>query len=312
MVLYIDKENVISMVRSEDKASYIEYAALVRKHMDIQYNFPKEEIKSNEYLRFWFSQLGSGVEGNHTFCPPQNVVPERPMKANFYNSIDANGLSSIFFLDDERKVSAVAERCCVIVAKVGEELAKLREVFALDDKSEELSYQINSWNEFLPKLPLTDLIICDNYYFKDKYIYEANNNEIIRVLSAIPKNSPINIVIIVKERAIDSEIDLETEQVKIKEFVKQISGSTKSTVTILTTYAIHDRTLITNYYRVKHGCGFHIKANNIKKDITTEIKIHAIRQNHDVTKKLLSEYQKIAHNPSNCIGDKICNYLKFN
>ena len=63
MVLYIDKENLISLVRSEDKAAFAEYAALVKKNLDIQYNFPKEEIRGNEYLTFWFSQFGSGVGG---------------------------------------------------------------------------------------------------------------------------------------------------------------------------------------------------------------------------------------------------------
>ena len=47
MVLYIDKENLISLVRSEDKAAFAEYAALVRKNLDVQYNFSKEEIKGN-------------------------------------------------------------------------------------------------------------------------------------------------------------------------------------------------------------------------------------------------------------------------
>lgn len=311
MVLYIDKENLISLVRSEDKASFKEYAYLTKKNLDIHYNFPKEEIKNDEHLSYWFSQLGSGVEGKHAFCPPQAVVPERPLKSNFYNSLDAAGRSSIFFLDDETKISATASRRCVIVAKVGEELMKLKDIFALEDNSEELSSRIESWRSYLPQLPLTDIVLCDNFYFKDKTVYEANDNEVIRVLSTIPQSVPVNVVIIVKEREIDPQIDLVVEQAKIKELVKNASNSHKSTVTILTTYATHDRALITNYFRIKHGCGFHIKYNSIKKDVTTEVKSHAVHKNHIITMQLLEEYQKIADSPCKCIGDKVSNYLRF-
>ena len=152
MVLYIDKENLISLVRSEDKAVFAEYAALVRKNLDVQYNFSKEEIKGNEYLTFWFSQFGSGVGGSQDFCPPKTVVPERPMKSNFYNSLDAAGRSSMFFLDDAGKTAAAETKCCVIVSKVGDELSKLKEIFALEENGEELSYQITDWGKDLPQL----------------------------------------------------------------------------------------------------------------------------------------------------------------
>lgn len=310
--MYIDKENLISLVRSDDKASFLEYVAMVRKNMDIQYNFPKEAIRDNEYLTFWFSQFGSGVGGVQEFCPPKTVVPDRPLKSNFYNSLSADNRSALFFLNDDSKCAAAQNKCCVMVAKVGEELAKLKEIFSPDEQGEALVYQIADWKNFLPQLPLSDIIICDNHYFKDKYVYDANNNEIIRFLSAIPHNYPVNVVIIVKEREIDPKIDLEVEQSRIKTIVKNASGSSQSTVTILTTYATHDRALITNYFRVKQGSSFHIKQNNIKHDVSAEVKSHAIRKNHDFTKNLLAEYQNIASNPSKCFGDRISNFLKFN
>lgn len=311
MVLYIDKENLISLVRSEDKASFAEYAARVRKNLDIHYNFSKEDITGDEYLTYWFSQFGSGVGGHQEFCPPKNVVPERPMKSNFYNTLDSDGRASLFFLNDEGKCSAAAAKCCVVVSKVGDELTKLKEVFSPGEEGEILAYKISDWGSYLPHLPLTDVIICDNHYFKNKYVYDNNDNEIIRFLSSIPQNSPVNVVIIIKEREVDSQIDLSAEQVKIKAIVKKSSGSSQSTVTILTTYAAHDRALITNYYRVKQGSSFHIKNNSIKHDVSTEIKAHAIRSNYEFTKDLLAEYQNIASNPSKCIGDKVCNFLTF-
>ena len=311
MVLYIDKENLISLVRSEDKACFVEYSNLIRKNLDIQYNFSKEEIRGDEFLTFWFSQLGSGVGGVQEFCPPRNIVPKRPMKSNFIKDLDASGRSALFFLNDIDKCTAVESKCCVMVSKIGDELSKLKAVFQPDEQGEILTYRIADWGDFLPKLPLSDIIICDNHYFKDKEVYEANENEIIRFLSSIPHESPVNVVIIVKNSEVDTKIELAEEQSRIKDLVKRASGSSKSTVTILTTNKTHDRALITNYYRVKQGSSFHIKHIHVKHDISAEIKTHAIRKNHEFTVSLLNEYQDIASQPVKCIGDKICNYLTF-
>ena len=311
MVLYIDKENLISLVRSEDKACFVAYSNLIRKNLDIQYNFSKEEIRGDEFLTFWFSQLGSGVGGVQEFCPPRNIVPKRPMKSNFIKDLDASGRSALFFLNDIDKCTAVESKCCVMVSKIGDELSKLKAVFQPDEQGEILTYRIADWGDFLPKLPLSDIIICDNHYFKDKEVYEANENEIIRFLSSIPHESPVNVVIIVKDSEVDTKIELAEEQSRIKDLVKRASGSSKSTVTILTTNKTHDRALITNYYRVKQGSSFHIKHIHVKHDISAEIKTHAIRKNHEFTVSLLNEYQDIASQPVKCIGDKICNYLTF-
>ena len=311
MVLYIDKENLISLVRSEDKACFVEYSNLIRKNLDIQYNFSKEEIRGDEFLTFWFSQLGSGVGGVQEFCPPRNIVPKRPMKSNFIKDLDASGRSALFFLNDIDKCTAVESKCCVMVSKIGDELSKLKAVFQPAEQGEILTYRIADWGDFLPKLPLSDIIICDNHYFKDKEVYEANENEIIRFLSSIPHESPVNVVIIVKDSEVDTKIELAEEQSRIKDLVKRASGSSKSTVTILTTNKTHDRALITNYYRVKQGSSFHIKHIHVKHDISAEIKTHAIRKNHEFTVSLLNEYQDIASHPVKCIGDKICNYLTF-
>lgn len=312
MVLYIDKENLISLVRSEDKVDFLEYASRVKKNLDIHYNFPKEDIRGDKYLSFWFTRFGDGVGGIQEFCPPNNVVPARPMRSNFYTSLNSSDRTALFFLNDDSKCTSAEAKCCVIISKVGNELSKLKEVFDLDERGEILAYQIKDWGDFLPNLPLSDIIICDNHYFKDKYVYDANENAIIRYLSAIPQNSPVNVVIIIKEREVDSQINLAEEQTRIKAIVKRLSGSNQSAVTILTTYSTHDRALITNYYRIKQGSSFHIKRNSIKHDVSTEIKTNAIRKNQKFTYSLLDEYQAIISNPSTkCYGDRKSNLLSF-
>lgn len=311
MVLYIDKENLISLVQSKNKGEFVEYAALIRKNLDVQYNFPKDEIPKDEYLSFWFNSLAQGVSGKQEFCPPKNVIPEIPRKSNFYNSLPSSDRSSIFFFNDEGKATVAEAKCCVIVSKVGDEMSKLKELYSFEEKGEVLAYKIPNWSSYLPHLPLTDIIISDNHYFKDKYVYDTNDNELIRFLSSIPQQIPVNVVIIAKEGEIDPAIDLTKEQESIKSIVKAASGSTKSTVTIVTTYKNHDRALITNYYRVNHGSCFHLKENNLKHDVKTEVKTHGMRKNHSFTKELIAEYQDVISNPSKCIGDKVSNILVF-
>ena len=121
----------------------------------------------------------------------------------------------------------------------------------------------------------------------------------------------MNVVIIIKEKEISSEIDLDAECATIKELVKKASGSKNSTVTIVTTYKNHDRCLITNYYRIKHGSSFHLRENNLKGDVMTEIKTNAHRANEEMTHYLLQVFQGITSAPVRCIGDKRCNFLNF-
>lgn len=310
MVLYIDKENLISLVQSKDKGTFWEYTTLVKRNLDIYYNFSKEEIKGNKDLEFWFSQFGSGVGGQNHFCPPKHVVPTRPMRPDFYASKNAPDRSAIFFLSDKRACEEIGAKRCVLLSKVGDELSTLKEVFQLKDRGEVLNYKIKKWSDFLPQLPLSDIIICDNYYFSTAY--KKDNNEIIRTLSAIPHHTPVNVVIIIKPKeGVAPGINLEKEQEIIKRIVVAATGCNRSTVTILATTRVHDRALITNYYRVKSGCGFHLNDSGIKHDVLTEVKTHAIRNNHNTTKDLLKEYQEDITPNVKCYGDKVSNFLTF-
>lgn len=310
MRLYIDKENLVSLMSSKDMDSFEECARVMRRNLDVKYNFSKEEIRSNELLMAWFMRFGQGVTGNIEYNnSDQDTFPPRPLKSNFYNNEREDSLYSIYLLNDSHICDVVNQKGSVLIGKVGEETKILSSLF-LDD-TETPSSEIPSWQDYCPLLPLTDIIICDNHYFKNKYTYEKNGNELIISLLRIPQNAPVNVVIITKEREVDLSIDLQQMQKDIKDLVKKITGSSKSSVTILTTYGTHDRNLITNYFRIKHGSCFHLKENNLKPDVTTEIKTHIFRNNEIVTKRLLAVFQRIANSPVKCIGDRKSNFLKF-
>ena len=310
MRLYIDKENLVSLISSKDRDSFEECARVIRRDLDVKYNFSKEEIRSNETLMAWFMRFGQGVTGNIEYNNSnKDTFPPRPLKSNFYNNDRDDSLYSIYLLNDAHICDVVNQKGSVLIGKVGEETKLLSSLF-LDD-TETPASEILSWQDYCPLMPLTDIIICDNHYFKNKYTYEKNDNELIVSLLRVPQNSPVNVVIITKEREVDPGIDLQQMQKEIKDVVKKMTGSSKSSVTILTTYSTHDRNLITNYFRIKHGSCFHLKDNGLKPDVTTEIKTHIIRKNEVVTKRLLGVFQRIANSPVKCIGDRKSNFLKF-
>ena len=310
MKLYIDKENLQSLVKSKADDAFEGCVRLLKQQMDVQYNFPKDEMLKDEYIAFWLNKLGDGVKTSHDYCPPKEVVPNREdLKSNFYKEYDKDGLSSVYLLNDEHVCDLVSAKGCILIGKIGEEISVLKELIIED--SEVAAIKINDWKSYCPHLPLTDIIINDNHYFKNKYVYERNDNELIRVLASVPNNSPVNVIIIVKEGEIALDIDLQAEQTKIKSVVKNVSGSSKSTVTILTTNKNHDRCLITNYYRIKHGSSFHLKENGVKNDVMTEIKSSAYSKNEENTSYLLHQFQTIADAPVQCYGDKKSNFLNF-
>lgn len=310
MRLYIDKENLQSLVQSKSDDAFEDCVRLLKQQLDVQYNFPKDEILKDEYVAFWLNKLGDGVKTNHDYCPPREVVPSRDnLKSNFYKDFDRTGLSSVYLLNNNHVCELVAAKGCILIGKVGEETAVLKKLII--EESEVAAVKISDWSTYCPQLPLTDIIINDNHYFKDKYVYDKNGNELIKALASIPDQSPVNVVIIVKEDEVSSEIDLSTEQTNIKALIKGLSGSTKSCVTILTTRKNHDRSLITNYYRIKHGSSFHLKENGLKNDVMTEVKSNAYRINEENTDYLLKQFQSIADAPVQCIGDRISNFLKF-
>lgn len=311
MRLYIDKENLISLISSKAQDSFEDCARAVRRELDVQYNFSKEEIKSNDALQFWFNRFGQGVKGTQDFVPEKKpeVFPPRPLKTNFYNDKNPETLKAIYLLNDNHICDLVKQKSCVLIGKLGEETKVLSSL--LIEGSETQAKKILSWKEYCPALPLTDIIICDNHYFKHATTYAKNDNELIRSLVKIPQSSPVNVVIFTKSGEIDSKIDIKKEQINIKEIVKKATNSNKSSVTIVTSYSTHDRCLITNYYRIKHGSCFHLNDNGLKEDVTTEIKSHINRSNEEQSKHLIDVFQKVLNRSPICIGDKKSNFLTF-
>lgn len=317
MRLYIDKENVVSLVqgRNEHLTLYDEFVRSIKKGLGVYYNFSfsKEEFLKNPYLQAWFSTVkGDGVKTTSDFCPPNDVFPARPIKTNFLNACGPDAYRSLYFLCmEDHIVKTIQEKQCILICNVGEEYEIIEKLVALEDK-EILTKSILSWDSYCPKLPLTDIVLCDDHYFKNKEVYDKNTNEILTSLTQTPKNQ-INIVIITKEGEIDPAFDLELECKNIKEQIAKNSGLSKGkcNVTVVTTFKAHSRHLITNYYRIIQTSCFHLVDNGLKGDVNTDI-APCLKQNaNEVTDDLLAFFQSIVSSPVRCFGDKLSNFLNF-
>ena len=212
---------------------------------------------------------------------------------------------------EDNIASIIKDKQCILIGNVGEEYDIIDKLVSLEDK-ETLTKAITNWDSYCPKLPLTDIILCDDHYFKDKHVYDKNKNEILLSLCQTPK-SQINVVIITKEGEIDPAFDLKEECKSIKEQISATSGISKGNckVTVLTTYKTHSRHLITNYFRIIQTSCFHLIDNGLKDDVNTDI-APCIKQNaNEVTDKLLGVFQSVASAPVQFFGDRSSNFLKF-
>ena len=315
MYLYIDKENVESLVkgRKEHLALYDEFVRSVKKGLGVYYNFSKEDFLKNPFLQAWFATVkGDGVMTTSDFCPPNDVFPARPIKTNFLNACGPDAYRSLYFLCMEDHIAkTIQEKQCILICNVGEEYEIIDKLVALEDK-EILTKSIASWDSYCPKLPLTDIVLCDDHYFKNKLVYDENNNEVLTSLCQTPKHQ-INVVIITKEGEIDPAFNLNQECMNIKEQISAISGISKGKckVTVLTTYRTHSRHLITNYFRIIHTSCFHLINNGLKDDVNTDIAPCIKRNANEMTDNLLAVFQSVASSYVQCFGDKESNLLNF-
>lgn len=308
MKLYIDKENLRSLVHSQKDSDFAECVRLIVKNMDVQYNFSKskEDIVHDPDLSFWFRQYGDSGTST-TFCPPASIIPDRPLKSNYFTGKGIDLLSSVYLINDVN-VPVIQSKRSVLIGNVGEEIQTIK--LLLIDSSSKPSALIHSWETFCPELPMTDVILCDNHYFKHKEVYEKNDNELIRFLASIPK-APLHIIIITKTGEIDPAINLSQEQKNIRDIVVKGTGSQKSSVVIATTYKDHGRNLISNYFRIDHGTCFHLKGNNIKGNDVTSRKSNAVLGEEETTKYLINFFQDVIDNCNEKYGNYNGNLLRI-
>ena len=320
MRLYIDKDNIQSLVKGASKNLDL-YRTLVRyvkNGLNVHYNFDLKDVTGS--VNAWFLAVyGDGVKTDYVFSPPENLFPKRPFQT--LEDFDSNAYRSIYLLNiNNEDAKRIQDKQSILLGKVGEEYDIINKLHELEDK-EIISEDIKQWGSYIPDFPLTDIILCDPYYFSKKTTYKKNKNEILTSLCH-PYMDQINIVIITKEKDDGIFLDRECNEIKeqlVNAFNLNNNNCNVTIVKINGNFSFHSRHLITNYYRVIHTSGFLLKDSGLKPDVNTDIAPCTKWTANIVTNRLLALFQKIINrlddptyvNPPEIFGDKKSNFLYF-
>lgn len=312
MNLVIDQANIISFLSDSNTVGRDECSRLIKRGINLIFNFEKSAVNPStpegQKFMMWLSGLTQGITTNLPVWVPK--VDTSSIKSNFATNLLPEEKRDVYLLENKEVVDKIKEKGAILIGSVGEEIPVLTSLIL--ENTERPAIKIESWDTYIPHLPVTDIIICDNHYFKDKFVYNANEHDLLKALCHLPTQSPVHCVIITKKGEIDRELKLEEEIIKLKKLIKEATQSKKSSITIMLTYRTHDRNAVTNYFRLKCGSCYHLKNNNIKSDVTAEIKTHANLTNEQISLHLISQYQEIiSDNNNDIIGDKKSNFLRF-
>lgn len=324
MDIYIDKANLVSFVQSREHNLYEDCSKLLKKQLNIYFNFPKDDLRGNTALITWITTLSQGVGENNTINF-NSSFPNRPLKSNSTNTFTKEQLSSVYLLEDD-DILKLKNVGTVLIGSVGEEIEVLNKLFFLqNDYLFEKKWRINApnfncWNNLRGySLPLTDIIIADQFILKNKDTdtdtLDCNLIQYLDVLSDIT-NTKVNVVVITNPR----NMDYDFEQLKNK-IITQLTVQTgkRPYVTLIRTSREHDRTILTNYKRVYSGDTFNFW-NNAGNKITNgrEISYSSLAkiENYEMGRGLLNDIQETinflkGNNPAFIEGDKKSNYLDF-
>jgi len=324
MNLYIDKLNLISLIDSRENKLYTDVLKLLKKQLDIFFNFSKEELKTDEKLMHWFMTFSDGV-GEETINSFGNSFPDRPLKSNSHNDFDAKETSSIYLMDDE-KSHVFKDSGSVLTGGVGEEIEIITRVFLRhDDYKFEKKFRIGGdefgkWtdlNKF--SLPMTEIIIVDPFILSNKNTdtdtMDINLIEFLKVL-AIESNVKINLILVTHPDKMDW--DYATLKTKVNHALKSVTGK-KTNITLIRTKTEHDRSILTNYCRIYSGDTFNFWNSSGKKiSKGREIAYSSLAdiENEKMAEGFIADIQKTIiflnkNNPDFIEGDKESRFLVF-
>lgn len=334
MNIVFDIKNIMSLlsIRLEDLC-YYNY--LIHRGLDVVFNFREEDLNKaeSEKIGQWLMKLASGKKVRRNLSiKNERLIDTQEIRTNFVKKqlTSPADKKNIYFLDssldNEHIFDLIIEKGNILLGKIGEE-TRILDLIDLDGN--EIQAIKTNWIDYCPSLPLTDIIICDNHFFKSKERFDCNIDNLLQGLCKFPVKSSLNCVIITNYDQIDDDYKYEFKEgekkrIKEKEYnkilsplknkierkLKELTGSSCN-VTIVLTYKVHDRNIITNYYRIKVGSTVQINDPGTKSDITLEIKSNSDSNSEEITNQLLVEYQNCINNKNVIIGDCCCNFLKF-
>ncbi len=326
MDIYFDKKNIISFLENRGKEGYSDCLRLLKRQLDCNFNFSKDEIASNKMLLALVKIFSAGV-GNTKVTFLEKPFPPRPLKSNCYLQFDNDQLSSAYLLDDE-KTTILKEKGAVLVGGVGEEIDIIQSLFLnnndykLDRKLRIGGADLTNWQD-LKSFPFetTDILIVDPYIICDQTSIE---NNLLPLLNVLSNKSSCSVNIVIYTELKEGHLTYDRVKSQIKDLVSKATG-VKSSFTLVrygdqrdvkSPQAEHDRTIFTSYCRYYSGDTFnywHEDGSKRTKGRELHIASYADKENHDLAKELISDIQENINSlpPEYIEGDKKSNFLNF-
>lgn len=324
MDIYIDKENLLSLINSKTENLYNDCIKTLKKQLNVFFNFPKDELKQDDKLMSWFTDFSQGVGENNSFVFGNNF-PLRPLKSNFYKTFNLHQLSSIYLINDE-KADLLKNSGTILIGKPGEEISILNNLFInqndyLFDKKWKIgSLNFQKWSDLHKySLPVTDIIIVDPYVCSDQNLIQFN---LLPFLSSITHKvkAKINIIIYTDK---DACLSYDYLSPIIRKTISNITGANPNFTLIkytdkrgIPSKAEHDRTIFSNYLRIYSGDT--INYFNSQGKITKGREIHYVSlardENYQLAFELINDLQSninFLNKNGGVEGDKISGYLSF-
>jgi hypothetical protein len=326
MNLYIDRENVYSLIANTKHQLYGDCLRTMQKHLNVFFNFKKTDLANDEILLAWFKSFTEGVGKCSKQVFNEEIFPARPIKPDSHNIMDREQLSSIYLISDDR-MGLLKDKGTVLIGSPGEEFDVFNQIFLYnEDYKFEKKFKIgstyfNKWADIERYSScVTDILFIDNFILSDPSLIDANFISFLRILVSKSKY-PIRIVLLVNTDRVS--LSFEDIRLKIRSEIEQVTGC-KPFFTLVKvrdqrgvkSLAEHDRTICTNYLRIYSGDSFnYFKTNGEVITKGREIHISSLGdyENHALSNDLISDIQrKIDELPESAIeGDKKSNFLTF-
>lgn len=348
MRLYIDKENLASFIEngsSVDGDAFYDCKRMMRRHMDVYYNFPKSEVLSEgSMLKAWFVANGtSGCGKNENICAfVSDKYPSRPIKSNFLKDSSIDESTAVYLVDED--VSTLQKSHTVLMGGVGEELSTLSKLMFNDEFTFHRLHNIqdkanfSGWQQLDSQgdvLPTTDILILDRYLFGGasdiSEVDLENNLYAILKLYAQKAITKVNIVFLcdgirnpavwsARKSKIEKIFKRENKNCAVRITFIFYSKSYKRGVDGDKKLYPHDRIIITNYRMFRSGdsfCYYDSKGNIITNGLHLDIDSLADIDNFKYMKSVIQyaqdvydDIKKLGNNDL-IIGDKESNYINF-
>lgn len=324
MDIYIDKANFKSLMLSKQENRYDDALRVIKKQLNVFFNFPKSELIGDESLMMCFQTLAEEVGENNKF-EFDFSFPEKPIKSNSSNNFTSIQLSSVFLLDDP-DAEKLKNSGTLLVGLLGEEIQTISELFLYNtDYDFERKWRIGDvdftkWIDLTPfSLPLTDIIIVDPYILKNKDTAtdtaEQNLIQYIGVLASKSKGK-VNVVVITNPE--NTNMEYATLKSKVNSKLTEVTGKSGN-VTLIRTKREHDRTVVTNYKRIYSGDSFSFwdkDGRRITNGREISYSTFGKKENHNLAIELIADIQATieflkVNNPDFIEGDKKSGYLTF-